>query len=636
MKSIPRAPEEGELRAVRKSADASKFRVGERVPGTDWVMQRFLGAGGHGVVLEVRKGRHLRKAMKVLHPAVAGRASFESRFADEVQVLARLHHPNIVDVADCGVLADGFPFLLMELLQGRTLRAVVRQMPIPFTAAAVRQIAGEMCAGLGHAHGSHPPVVHRDIKPDNVFLHAPRPLESHVKLLDFGIAHVLDVTRSADPPVGTLRYAAPEVLDDGPIGAKADLYALAIVVYELLTQGFPWRVDFGSAEHLVEAHRRLEPLAPSRWKPWVPKSVDACLLRALSKNPDDRQRSVAEFDEELGELEVVNDGSAGFQMDAPTAPTVATMARGGLTPVSDVSRPSPVRHAERGGWLDAARSRLANAGVTRDAGDDTTRRPEDPRLGRRNPPGRATEGALIDATPAAAVPEGRPDQDTLPTGALAPPRKRPAGVVMTAVALGAGVLVAAAMRGGGKAPTAAPAIESAYAGGPPSATTPAWAAALEVGIAPHVLRDATPDSATPASALVEGGNSARKDPRRSSARGVPTPDALRQPSHPKPSGSAPLLSNLDDFLLAGPPPEDGDLDAGGPRSKASAPGSVPETTAAVSPGAGPHGGTTRPREALPSNLDSFLRAGPSPERAAVDGGGGSAAASLPRSVARDP
>ena len=320
MKSIPRAPEEGELRAVRKSADASKFRVGERVPGTDWVMQRFLGAGGHGVVLEVRKGRHLRKAMKVLHPAVAGRASFESRFADEVQVLARLHHPNIVDVADCGVLADGSPFLLMELLQGRTLRAVVRQMPIPFTAAAVRQIAGEMCAGLGHAHGSHPPVVHRDIKPDNVFLHAPRPLESHVKLLDFGIAHVLDVTRSADPPVGTLRYAAPEVLDDGPIGAKADLYALAIVVYELLTQGFPWRVDFGSAEHLVEAHRRLEPLAPSRWKPWVPKSVDACLLRALSKNPDDRQRSVAEFDEELGELEVVNDGSAGIPDGRPHGP----------------------------------------------------------------------------------------------------------------------------------------------------------------------------------------------------------------------------------------------------------------------------------------------------------------------------
>jgi serine/threonine protein kinase len=341
-----------------KSADSSKFLAGERVPGTDWVMHRVLGAGGHGVVLEVRKGRHLRKAMKVLHPAVAGRASFESRFADEVQVLARLHHPNIVDVADCGVLADGSPFLLMELLQGRTLRAVVRQMPIPFTAAAVRQIAGQMCAGLGHAHGSHPPVVHRDIKPDNVFLHAPRPLESHVKLLDFGIAYVLDATRSPDPPLGTLRYAAPEVLDHGPIGAKADLYALAIVVYELLTQGFPWRVDFGSAKRLVEAHRTLEPLAPSRWKPWIPKSVDACLLRALSKNPDDRQRSVAEFDEELGDLEVVNDGSAAFQMDAPTAPTVATMARGGLTPISDVSRPSPVRHAERGGWLEAARSRL--------------------------------------------------------------------------------------------------------------------------------------------------------------------------------------------------------------------------------------------------------------------------------------
>jgi serine/threonine-protein kinase len=569
--------------------------------------------------------------MKVLHPAVAGRASFESRFADEVQVLARLHHPNIVDVADCGVLADGSPFLLMELLQGRTLRAVVRQMSIPFTAAVVRQIAGQMCAGLGHAHGSHPPVVHRDIKPDNVFLHAPRPLESHVKLLDFGIAYVLDATRSPDPPLGTLRYAAPEVLDHGPIGAKADLYALAIVVYELLTQGFPWRVDFGSAERLVEAHRTLEPVAPSRWKPWIPKSVDACLLRALSKNPDDRQRSVAEFDEELGDLEVVNDGSAGFQMDAPTAPTVATMARGGLTPVSDVSRPSPVRHAVGGGWIEAARSRLPNAGVTREAGDDTSNRRQDPGPGRGNAADRGTGGPLVAAASGAVAPEPRRDRDTLPTGSLTPRRKRRTGVMPVALVLGAGVLVVAATRGGGKARTAVPAIEAAYAIGPPSATTPAWAPAMDVATAPYVRRDATPKSATRANAPVQGDEPAGTDPNPSSARRVRTPVAQRP--HPRTSGPARPLPNLDQFILAGPSPEN--QDAGGPNSNASAAGSVPETTA-VPPGAGLHGGPTRSQATLPSNLDSILRAGPSPKREALDGSGPvSAAASSPRSP-RDP
>jgi serine/threonine-protein kinase len=188
-----------------KSAALTEFPMGKRVPGTDWVMWGVLGLGGMGVVLEVRKGRHLRAAMKVLRSAFARSAEFEARFAEEVEVMARLRHPNIVEVWDCGVLSNGSPFLLMELLTGRTIRAVARDKDMRFTAEAVWKIVGQVCAGLGYAHSANPPVVHRDVKPDNVFLHGRGHFGAQVKLLDFGIAQVLGTSQSSDEVAGTPR-----------------------------------------------------------------------------------------------------------------------------------------------------------------------------------------------------------------------------------------------------------------------------------------------------------------------------------------------------------------------------------------------------------------------------------------------
>ncbi|MGD0680144.1 MAG: serine/threonine-protein kinase [Polyangiaceae bacterium] len=237
-----------------KSAASTKFRIGERVPGTEWIVRGVVGRGGMGTVYEVGKGQNIRAAMKVLHPALARSSAFEERFQAEVEVLARLRHPNIVWAWDCGLLSDGCPFFLMELLTGRNLRAVMRDKEMGLTAEVVWKIIGQVCVGLAHAHRDHPPVVHRDVKPENVFLHGRRYGESTVKLLDFGIATVLDATRSAEEVVGTPRYMAPEVLRKEPVSAKVDLYALAVVVYELLTNRFPWRVDLRSLDAVRGAH----------------------------------------------------------------------------------------------------------------------------------------------------------------------------------------------------------------------------------------------------------------------------------------------------------------------------------------------------------------------------------------------
>jgi hypothetical protein len=314
-----------------KSPITTPFQLGQRIPGTEWVLHGILGQGGMGTVFEVRKGQDLRAAMKVLHPDLARDRKFAERFQREVAVMARLRHPNIVSVWDSGCTPDGTPYFLMELLTGRTLRALKDDPNMPLTAETVWKVVGQICAGLGHAHSDSPPVVHRDVKPENVYLHGGRGGESKVKLLDFGVATVLGAMEPLDAVVGTPRFIAPEVLRGEAVTAKVDLYAVAVLAYELLTQAFPWRVNLQSPEAVGEAHLKLEPIAPSRWKSWIPKSVDECLLQALAKDPERRQRSVGEFYRQLAELEVVDDGSAKYTTDAPTIPNAETMAHGRTT-----------------------------------------------------------------------------------------------------------------------------------------------------------------------------------------------------------------------------------------------------------------------------------------------------------------
>ena len=319
----------GKVPMKATSTVATEYRIGEKVPGTNWVVRSVLGRGGMGVVLDVEKeASGLRMAMKVVHPAFARSGEFTERFLEEVRLLSTLRHPNIVDVTDCDTLADGSPYIMMERLEGRTLRQALCDKDIVFAAENVWNIIGQLCSALHCAHTARPPIVHRDVKPANVFLHDRRHFVSNVKLIDFGVSAVVDEKRAAGAPMGTARYMAPEACRGEAPTPQVDIYALGVIVYEMLTRALPWDLEARSAEAWMNAHLTLDPIPPSRRAPWIPRSVDECLLKALHKDRTQRQRDALEFHEQLGELPFVDDGSGNHRYEGVTAPTPETLAHG--------------------------------------------------------------------------------------------------------------------------------------------------------------------------------------------------------------------------------------------------------------------------------------------------------------------
>ncbi len=311
-----------------------RFQVGQRIPGTNWVIRGILGTGGMGIVLDAAKDPGIQAAIKVLLPRFAGSKEFVARFRREVRVLAELKHPNIVHVYDCDTLLDGTPYMIMERLEGLTLHAAARELLAAekhFTARDVWDVARQVCAGLYRAHTHARPVVHRDLKPDNIYLHQlAYGGETVVKLIDFGVAERMDVHRIApsDYIVGTLRYMAPEAFRGERVGPRSDLYSLALVLYEMLTFRLPWELDGRSVTEVEEAHVHGPVPPPSTFAAWIPKSVDECLLRALAKAPEDRQEDANQLQRELVELQWVHDGPSDTQVDAnTTVPNLGTLAR---------------------------------------------------------------------------------------------------------------------------------------------------------------------------------------------------------------------------------------------------------------------------------------------------------------------
>ncbi len=307
-----------------------EYTVGEPMRGTKWVVRGKLGQGGMGLVLDVVKARLIPGAMKVLLPPFANAPEFAAKFLDEVKVTARLQHPNVVQVLDFDRLEDGTPFMVMERLRGRTLRAALRetqQNGRTWTPANAYAVAAQVAQGLYRAHSHDPSIVHRDIKPENIYLHrAEGTLESMVKVMDFGIAAV--VGERDRQCIGTPRYMAPEQVAGDPVSPQTDQYALALVVYEMLTGRFPWEVNLRDVSALVDVHRRVAPTPPSRFCPWLPERIDAALLKALSKDPAARHDTVHGLVFELRALQSIDRSNAAGDVHA-TDPMVGTLADGG-------------------------------------------------------------------------------------------------------------------------------------------------------------------------------------------------------------------------------------------------------------------------------------------------------------------
>jgi serine/threonine-protein kinase len=255
-----------------------------------------LAAGGMGKVYQAVHPEILnRVAIKVLRPDRAS-LTLVQRFFVEARAVARVGHPNIVRVIDLDSLDDGSPFIVMELLDGETLGARLEQRgPLPLS--ELIDVGGALCDALAAAHAAG--VIHRDIKPDNVFLTC----EGTVKVLDFGIAKLQHDPQAGVPltvtgaVLGTPAYMAPEQVAAVGVDARADVYAVGALLYAAATGRPPFVADSKTA--VMEQHLHAEPASPRALRPELPPALERAILRALAKRVADRPASAAELAAEL-------------------------------------------------------------------------------------------------------------------------------------------------------------------------------------------------------------------------------------------------------------------------------------------------------------------------------------------------
>ncbi|MCL2779718.1 MAG: serine/threonine protein kinase [Polyangiaceae bacterium] len=294
-------------------AKGPEFQPGTVMPGTKYTVVKRLGAGGMGIVYQVIKPPAIQCVLKLMSSEISPHPSFREKFLDEARILAQLEHPNIVRVFDYDKLADGTPFYVMELLHGQTVRDVLEAKRIDPTAKkkyipprAAFEITRQLLEALHCAHTHNVAVIHRDIKPENIFLHMPKHGEPTVKLIDFGVVMLSD-KRPDGVFAGTLGYAAPEQIRGLRVTPATDLYAVGLVLYEILTGFNPFNA-YDNLERVQLAQLLEVPPPVSNYAPWVPDSIVSLIAEALAKDPAARPRDAYTFAQKLRDLETADDG----------------------------------------------------------------------------------------------------------------------------------------------------------------------------------------------------------------------------------------------------------------------------------------------------------------------------------------
>jgi serine/threonine protein kinase len=258
-----------------------------------------LGTGGMGAVYE---GRHpiikKRVAIKVLLPQFSQDKDANKRFIDEARAVNEIRHRGIVDIFAFGQLGDGSHYLVMEFLQGNNLAALLEsrgKLP-PIEALALVEEVLDAVAAAHHAH-----VIHRDLKPQNIFLVDTGQGRPYVKLLDFGVAKLTDgdgETRGGSTGViGTPIYMPPEQVRGHKLGPATDIYALGVVLFELLAGRPPFQAD--NAVAMMGRHLEAAPPRVSMFLPGIPHDLDMLVDRMLAKRPEDRPQDAEELRAEL-------------------------------------------------------------------------------------------------------------------------------------------------------------------------------------------------------------------------------------------------------------------------------------------------------------------------------------------------
>lgn len=272
-------------------------------------------------------------AVKFLHPWIATQKAFITRFETEARAMSRLQHPNCVSVIDFGI--EGTPYLVMDFVTGKTLRETLGAGRLP-PARALRLVR-QLLAGLGYAHAQG--IIHRDLKPENLILSDEPGLSDHLRILDFGLAKLRDgPAMTAGFAVGTPSYMSPEQTGaDGAIDARTDLYAVGVVLFELLTGRKPFQSE--NVGQLLLMQREQPPPLLRAEAPDLSAAMEAVVSKALAKMADDRFQTAAEF---ATALDGTPEGGA-TRAPAPRAKTEAWAGRPATSPFSEatvVDRPA--------------------------------------------------------------------------------------------------------------------------------------------------------------------------------------------------------------------------------------------------------------------------------------------------------
>ncbi|NUP77058.1 MAG: protein kinase [Nonomuraea sp.] len=296
--------------------------IGQEVAG--YYIEDIVGKGGMAVVylaLDPRLSR--RVALKILNPVLSVDDRFRQRFILESRTVASIEHPNIIPIYEANADADGVLYIAMRYVDGLDLRRLIYDRgPLPL--AQANQIFAQTAAALDAAHAHD--LIHRDVKPANILLAG-----DHVYLTDFGItkhrSSISGLTQT-DQFIGTPRYMSPEQINKEHIDGRCDQYALACVVYESLSARLPFQRENDIA--LLWAHLAEQPAPLSQLRPELPPEVDAVMMRALAKSPEQRYETCAEF------VTALRDAISGQQADLggrhPSGPHLVPQAVPGTGP----------------------------------------------------------------------------------------------------------------------------------------------------------------------------------------------------------------------------------------------------------------------------------------------------------------
>ncbi|MBD2765616.1 Stk1 family PASTA domain-containing Ser/Thr kinase [Kocuria sp. cx-455] len=366
-----RTPRTTYERFPRRKSDLTDHSHQDRLSGTlldrRYRIQRRLATGGTASVyvgVDERLDRSV--ALKIFHGHYADDPKFVERAQREAKGAARLHHPNVVAVLDQGHTEDGVVYLVLEYVDGPTLRQVIARES-PMTARRTLELLVPVLRGLAQAHRYG--MVHRDMKPENVLLTT----GWDVKVADFGLMRAVDEHTATSTILGTVAYAAPELVGHEPVDQRCDVYAVGIMTYEMLTGSRPYT---GTALQVANSHVSRDVPAPSRTSHGIPGSLDEFVLRCTARDPQARPAdATALLDLALAIQRSLPSVIDPVSLDQPTdliSPSDETRA---LPPSNPAYRPVPAAGILPRDDLDATRTVAITA-----AGSTAHRTPDQPRI----------------------------------------------------------------------------------------------------------------------------------------------------------------------------------------------------------------------------------------------------------------